>query len=91
MPLPVTLMTPQTWADVANYLLLAVGAAMFFGTGLALLSYHRNGVFPGQPLDGDGNPQSEPDVRSAWVKIGIGLILGVWGLAGLTSGGFIGL
>jgi hypothetical protein len=84
-------MTPQTWADVGNYLLLAVGAAMFFGTGLALLSYRHNGVFPGQPLDGEGKPQSEPDVRSAWIKIAVGLVLGVWGLVGLTSGGVIGL
>ncbi len=83
-------MTPQTWADVANYLLLAVGAAMFFGTGLALLSFRRNGVFPGQAVDDDGLPVDEPSVRSAYVKIVIGLVLGLWGLAGLTTGSVIG-
>lgn len=80
----------DTWDDVANYLLLAVGAAMFFGTGLALLSFKRNGVFPGQPLGDDGLPIKEPSVRVAWVKVGLGLLLGVWGLAGLTTGTVIG-
>jgi hypothetical protein len=80
----------DTWDDVANYLLLAVGAAMFFGTGLALLSFKRNGVFPDQPLDDDGLPTRQPSIRAAWVKVGLGLLLGVWGLAGLTTGTVIG-
>lgn len=84
-------MTPQTWADVANYVLLAVGAAMFLGTGMALLSYRRNGVFPAQELDQDGAPVREPAVRSAYVKVGIGLVVGLYGLAGLTTGTVIGL
>lgn len=83
-------MTPQTWADIANYMLLAVGAAMFFGTGMALLAYRRDGVFPGQAADEDGVPR-EPAVRSAWTKIVVGLVLGLWGLAGLTAGSVIGL
>ncbi len=83
-------MTPQTWADVANYLLLAVGAAMFFGTGLALVSFRRNGVFPGQELDDDGAPVKAPAIGSAYTKVGIGLVLGLWGLAGLLTGGIVG-
>ncbi|MEE8600343.1 hypothetical protein [Euzebya tangerina] len=84
-------MTPETWADVGNWLLLAVGAAMFFGTGFAVLSFRRNGVFPGQELDDDGLPTHEPALRTAYVKIVLGLVLGVWGLAGLTAGTVIGL
>ncbi len=84
-------MTPQTWADVANYLLLSVGAAMFFGTGLALLSFRRNGVFPGQQTGDDGQPVKEPAIRSAYAKVGIGLVVGLWGLAGLLTGGVLGL
>jgi hypothetical protein len=83
-------MTPQTWADIVNYTLLALGAAMFFGTGFALLSFRRNGVFPGQPTDEDGGPTSPPALRSAYVKLGVGLLVGVWGLAGLTTGSVIG-
>ncbi|CAN5502475.1 hypothetical protein BH23ACT9_BH23ACT9_28860 [soil metagenome] len=84
-------MTPSTWADVANYLLLALGAAMFAGTAMALLSYRRTGVFPGMDVDDDGMPTSEPSMRSVYVKLGLGLVLGLWGLAGLTTGSVIGL
>ncbi|WP_370324911.1 hypothetical protein [Euzebya sp.] len=84
-------MTPETWADVANWVLLAVGAAMAFGTGLALLAYRRDGVFPGQPVDEDGTPEKAPAIRSAYVKVVLGLALGVWGLAGLTTGSVIGI
>jgi hypothetical protein len=83
-------MTPSTWADVANYLLLALGAAAFFGTGMALLSFRRNGVFPGQPLDDDGLPIVEPSLRGTYVKLGVGLVMGLWGLAGLLAGRVIG-
>jgi hypothetical protein len=84
-------MTPQTWADVANYLLLAVGAAMAVGTGLALASFRRNGVFPGQELHDDGAPVADPSVRAAWVKVGIGILLALWGVAGVISGTVVGL
>lgn len=84
-------MAPETWADVGNYLLLAVGAAMFTGTGLALLAFRRNGVFPGQDLDEDGVPIGEPSLRAAYIKIALGLALGLWGLAGLTAGTIIGI
>ncbi|HUG86374.1 MAG TPA: hypothetical protein VMM13_17540 [Euzebya sp.] len=83
-------MTPSTWADVTNYVLLALGAAMFLGTGLALRSFRRNGVFPGQPVDEDGTPLTPPSLRAAWVKIALGLIIGLYGLAGLTTGTLIG-
>jgi hypothetical protein len=63
---------------------------MFSGTGLALLRYRRDGVFPGQPVDDDGRPTAAPSLRSAYVKLGIGLVLAVWGLAGLRAGVVLG-
>ncbi len=77
-------MTPQTWADVASWGLLAVGAALALGTGAALLHYRRKGVFPGQPLDDDGKPLTQPSVRTAIAKVALGVALAVWGFAGLT-------
>lgn len=77
-------MTPQTWADVAGWMLLAVGTAIALGTGAALLRYRRTGTFPGQPTDDHGEPVAPPAVRTAWVKVGIGVVLAVWGLASLT-------
>lgn len=76
-------MTPQTWADVAYWTLLAVGAALFLGTGAALLRYRRDGVFPGQPTDDDGRPAAAVSVRAAVVKAAVGAVLTVWGAVGL--------
>ena len=84
-------MTPETFADVANWLLLCLGAAMAGGTGMALWQFRRDGVFPGQPVDEDGTPTEEPAVRTAYVKIVIGVILALYGLAGLTVGTVIGV
>ena len=83
-------MSPETWTDVANWLMLALGAAMFFGTGFAMLTYRRTGLFPGQPVDDDGLPAQEPSITGAWVKVSLGLVIGVWGLAGLTTGTIVG-
>lgn len=83
-------MTPETFGDVASWLLLCLGAAMAGGTGVALLSYRRHGVFPGQPVDDDGNPEGEPALRTAYVKIAIGVIIGLWGLVGLLTGSVAG-
>ncbi len=79
-------MTPETWADVFNWILLATGAALAAGTGAALLRYRRTGVFPGQQTDDEGRPTTAPSVRTAVVKTVIGVVLAVWGLAGLIVG-----
>lgn len=84
-------MTPETWSDVLSYGLLAVGAAMAFGTGMALLTHHRTGLFPGQPIDDDGNPVGEVPLRGAWVRVVLGTIIALWGLAGIVSGQLPGL
>lgn len=84
-------MTPETWSDVLSYGLLAVGAAMALGTGMALLRHHRTGLFPGQPIDDDGNPVGEVSLRGAWVRVVLGTIVALWGLAGVVSGQLPGL
>lgn len=84
-------MTPETWADVGNWLVLALGAAMAGGTGVALLSYRRTGLFPGQPIDDEGNPVGEVSVGSAVTRVVVGAVLVLWGLAGLVAGSFLAL
>ncbi|AXV09590.1 hypothetical protein DVS28_a4933 [Euzebya pacifica] len=84
------MMTPETWMDLVNWMLLALGAAMAGGTGVALFRFRRTGLFPGQPIDDDGNPIGTPSITSAWVKVAIGGILVLWGLAGLASGEIFG-
>lgn len=41
-------MVPTSYTEVALFLLLALGAALFLGTGAALLRYRRTGHFPGE-------------------------------------------
>lgn len=66
--------------------LVAVGAALFVGTGLALLAYRRTGAFPGQPAaDEDGRPVA-PSVGTAVAKTAIGAVLLLVGVAGLATG-----
>lgn len=84
-------MTPQTWADVINWVLLALGGAMAIGTGVALVRYHRTGLFPGQPIDDAGEPLEQPSVTSAWVKVVIGSIVALYAVAGLTADRLIGV
>lgn len=66
---------------LVNLLLLAFGAAIMLGTGAALTHYRRHGRFPSQPPEREVTRAS---VRTAKVKLAIGVILALWGLAGLT-------
>ncbi len=68
--------------DYLGYALLAVGAALGVGTGLALLTYRRTGAFPGQPEDGI---DARPAVTSAVAKVVVGVVLLLGGLALLAA------
>lgn len=54
----------------------ATGAALFLGTGAALLTYRRTGAFPG-PASGGADP---PSVRTAVGKVVLGAALVALGL-----------
>lgn len=69
------------WSIVAGEFMVGIGAALVLGIGLALLRYRRTGRFPGQPED------AEPSLVSAWVKLGLGVIMVVWGIATLQRAG----
>jgi hypothetical protein len=71
-------MTYRTVAEVVNWLMLAVGAALFLGTGAALVTYRRTGAFPGQP---EGKAAS---VGAAVAKCVVGALLMLWGAAGVS-------
>jgi hypothetical protein len=66
---------------LVNLMLLAVGGAVALGTGAALIRYRRTGAFPSQPLD---RPPERSAVRGAVAKLVVGVVLALWGLAGLT-------
>ena len=66
---------------LVNMLLLAFGGAVALGTGAALTHYRRHGRFPSQPPEREVTPGA---LRTAKAKLVIGVILALWGLAGLT-------
>lgn len=66
--------------------LVAVGAALFVGTGLALLAYRRTGAFPGQPVADEDGRHVTPSVGTAIVKTVVGALLLLVGVAGLATG-----
>ncbi len=72
-------MTTGSLGEIVNWLLLAFGAALFGGTGAALVTYRRSGTFPGQPKG------TRPSVASAVVKCVVGALLLLWGLAGILA------
>ncbi len=71
---------------IANWLFIAIGAALLGGTGLALREYHKTGAFPGQPA---ASAKGEPIVaspRTAVIKCLIGGALIAWGALSLLTG-----
>lgn len=77
-------MARATIVEIVNWLVFAFGAALFTGTGAALLAYRRTGVFPGQPTGAARGRDRQASVRSAIAKCVVGAVLMVWGLAGLV-------
>jgi len=63
--------------DLMAYLVLAVGAALFAGNGLALLRP------PAAPKEGD--LARAPVARSAVMMV-VGLVAAIWALASLVTG-----
>lgn len=71
---------PVTLASAVSWVLLAVGGAMFAGTGAALVTYRRTGRLPGDPA---GAPAPQV-LRAAVAKCVVGLLAGVAGAVGLS-------
>lgn len=64
--------------DLLPWLVLALGAALAVGNGLALVRPPR------PPNDGD-EAFTRPPLARSLVMIGLGLVAAVWGLASLLS------
>lgn len=71
-------------SDLAGWLLIAVGGALFAGTGAALIQRRRTGRFP-RPASAVVDDQ-EPGAAPAVVKCGIGLVMTVGGVITLLNG-----
>lgn len=74
-------MGETSWTFLLVGSFAAVGAALAVGTLLAILRYHRTGVFPGH--DEAGAEVSTAQLAALWVRVGLGVVLaaiGVWAL-----------
>ena len=67
----------------------AIGAALFLGTGAALLRYRRTGAFPGQPADADP-VRTSGAIRGSVIKMVLGGALAAAGVRMLYSVGAFG-
>ena len=63
--------------DILAQLVLALGAAMAFGSALALVK---------APRRRDGSDLARPPVARSVAMIAVGLVAALWALASLTSG-----
>lgn len=80
------------FVELTGWFVVALGAALALGTGAALLAYRRDGVFPGQPADPaqDDGPPPATRITFALVKLVLGVVVALAGLAMLVSQGVIG-
>lgn len=58
-------LVPTSYTEVALFMMLAVGAALFLGTGAALFRYRRTGLFPGETGEEEAPAGSEADQLDA--------------------------
>lgn len=80
-------MGETSWTFLLVGSFAAVGAALAVGTLLAIVRYHRTGVFPGH--EERGGEVTTGQLTALWVRVGLGIVmtaLGVWALvrAGLV-------
>lgn len=75
------------FVELTGWVMLAVGAALAIGTGAALVSYRREGTFPGQPADpaGDDGPPMRTRLTYAVAKVLLGLVLALGGVGVLLT------
>ncbi len=78
-------MVLNDYLTVLSWLFIAIGAALFGGTGMALLHYRRTGTFPGQPATRKDGTPTTASPRTAVVKCVVGALLIVWGALSLLA------
>jgi hypothetical protein len=66
--------------DLLAWLVLAFGAALAVGNGLALVRPPRRGT------DDLEAPMARPPLARSLLMIGLGLVAAIWGLATLVTG-----
>lgn len=77
---------PSGYLLVLYWTVVALGGALFLGTGAALVRYVRTGSFPGQSAEQEtGRPATA--LRRAVLRCGVGFAVAFAGIAGVVSVG----
>lgn len=77
---------PTGYLLVFYWTIVALGGALFLGTGAALVRYVRTGSFPGQPAD-PALDRSQKTLRRAVMRCGVGFTVAAAGVTGVVSAG----
>lgn len=75
-------MVPTSYTELFIFLVGAVGAALFFGTGAALLRFRRTGAFPGE--DPTQAQQTTRPLRGVITRCALGAVVLASSLGALT-------
>jgi hypothetical protein len=75
---------PTGYVMLVYWTVVAIGAALFLGTGAALVRYRRTGSFPGAE-DPDGHDPTASETRRAVVRCALGAGLMALGAGGLMA------
>jgi hypothetical protein len=70
---------------ILYWMVVAIGGALFLGTGAALLRYRRTGAFPGPEGATAGHAPSRRETTRVVVRCALGLLLAAGGATGLLA------
>jgi hypothetical protein len=76
---------PTGYVLILYWTIVALGGALFLGTGAALIRYRRTGTLPGAPAAQAGHGPSRRETTRVVVRCAAGLALAVGGAAGLVA------
>jgi hypothetical protein len=76
---------PTGYVLIFYWTIVAIGGALFLGTGAALVRYRRTGAFPGAEGQDAGHEPTRRETLRAAARCAFGLVLAVGGAAGLLA------
>ena len=76
---------PTGYVLILYGMVVALGGALFLGTGAALLRYRRTGAFPGPQGASAGHAPSRRETARVVLRCALGLLLVAGGAAGLVA------
>jgi hypothetical protein len=76
---------PTGYVLIFYWTIVALGGALFLGTGAALLRYRRTGMLPGEPATTGKHRPSQRESRRVALRCALGFGLTAVGATGLVA------